>query len=178
MGKCNYSTGLTTVNSPAQCSSFSQFWCWRFSNFEMWHSVNGQEVSNVSKNCYVFIFRDGNTILWNVRNYLCHDIASQFRRAEHSARWCMVQSTISETLTGHTCTHTNGQAHKMLQATAVYKLQIRTLLKSTCFSDSHIHYSPKCRICYSTGHIHWREKLLGHKQKILVEQGWIRILWN
>jgi len=85
----------------------------------------------------------------------------------------MVQSTISKTLTEHTCTHTTGQAHIKLQATAVYKLQIRSLLKSTCFSDSHIYYLPNCRICNSTGYIHWREKLLGHRQKILVEQGWV-----
>jgi len=85
----------------------------------------------------------------------------------------MVQSTISKTLTVHNCTHTTGQAHKKLQATAVYKLQNRTLLKGTCFSDGHIRYSPECRICYSTGYIHWREKLLGHQQKILAEKGWI-----
>jgi hypothetical protein len=112
--------------------------------------VNEQEVANVSKNYDVFTFREGSTILWNASNYLSHDKAPPVRTAEPAAWWCVVHSTV----TNATCTHTTGQAHKILQATAKYKLQNRTLLKSTCFGDSHSHHSPKCRTCYSTGHSH------------------------
>lgn len=75
----------------------------------------------------------------------------------------------------HAYNHTTGQAYKKLDAIAMYKLQNRTLLKSTCFSDSHIHYSHKCRIFYATGYIHWREKLLGARTKVTC---WTRLNKN
>lgn len=46
----------------------------------------------------IFIFREGTMILWNIRNYLCHDMSSQVRGAEPSVQWCMVQITISKTM--------------------------------------------------------------------------------